>query len=310
MRKLLLLVAAISVCSMVSFSISFAAGELKPVSPGINIQKPDINIQKPLPDCGTICWGYWSLAGNKLSRLTNFFLGTTDDTPLIIGTNNQERIRVRNYDSVKIGLINLSSFFGNLQNHVAVIHFLKDNEDEGKSNVNIANSTPGVLTITGAATPPTNRGRLEVYGMINSRGSAGGFMFPDGTVQKTAQTTGPQGPKGDKGDPGPQGIKGDKGDLGSQGAKGDPGPQGPKGDKGDPGPKGDSAGIVCTSADGGTCNCGSAKLISMQTSRADGVTSVYVTLPGGKTCQGSTVQKGVGTGVSYYPGSACLCKVD
>ena len=48
--------------------------------------------------------------------------------------------------------------------------------------------------------------KLDVQGTIRSR--VGGFVFPDGTSQSSAQLvgpTGPQGPPGPKGDPGPQG---------------------------------------------------------------------------------------------------------
>jgi len=96
---------------------------------------------------------------------------------------------------------------------------------------------------------------LTASGTIAS--TEGGFLFPDGTMQLTAQRIGPpgpqglKGPRGDKGDIGPQGSqgpKGDKGDIGPNGHEGPPGPAGPggpKGDKGDPGhpgpqgPKGD-----------------------------------------------------------------------
>lgn len=102
-----------------------------------------------------------------------------------------------------------------------------------------------------------------------------------------------QGPKGDPGAPGP------KGDRGLQGPPGSTGPQGPQG------PKGDSASIWCAGVDGGTCSCGASKLVARQVSNADGVTSVTVKLPDGHACTASSVQKGM----SYYPGSACLCEV-
>ncbi len=78
---------------------------------------------------------------------------------------------------------------------------------------------------------------LEVNGVISS--TVGGFRFPDGTTQDTAQLVGPQGdpgPQGPQGDPGPQGPQGDPG---AQGPQGDPGPQGPQGDPGPQGPQGD-----------------------------------------------------------------------
>ncbi len=73
-----------------------------------------------------------------------------------------------------------------------------------------------------------------------------GIMFPDGTLQLSAQMIGPQGiqgdpgPQGIQGDPGPQGIQGIQGDPGPQGIQGDPGPQGIQGDPGPQGIPGDS----------------------------------------------------------------------
>jgi len=53
----------------------------------------------------------------------------------------------------------------------------------------------------------------------------GGFEFPDGTVQITAQL------KGEKGDKGDKGNRGDKGNPGPRGKKGDLGPKGKTPDK-------------------------------------------------------------------------------
>lgn len=75
--------------------------------------------------------------------------------------------------------------------------------------------------------------KLSVAGKIESM--LGGFKFPDGTVQQTAQLVGPQGPQGPQGVPGPQGPQGDvgpQGPTGPQGAQGIPGPQGPQGPAG------------------------------------------------------------------------------
>ena len=54
-------------------------------------------------------------------------------------------------------------------------------------NVGIGTDTPGQ--------------KLTVAGMVES--TSGGFRFPDGTVQSTAQLRGPQGPQGPQGPPGP-----------------------------------------------------------------------------------------------------------
>jgi hypothetical protein len=140
----------------------------------------------------------------------------------------------------------------------------------------------------------------------------GGIQFADGTLQTTKALKGDKGEAGLPGAPGPKGDKGEKGangTNGTNGSKGDTGPKGPAGAQGEKGDKGDAASLSCASADGGSCSCGSAKQISRQDSRADMVTSVSVTLPGGHTCTGSTTQQGVGTNARYATGSVCLCEV-
>ncbi len=106
--------------------------------------------------------------------------------------------------------------------------------------------TPNGNIGIGVGTPGS---KLSVGGRIES--TSGGFKFPDGTTQTTAQLTGPtgpqgpqgiQGPKGDKGDTGltgPQGATGATGAVGAtgpQGAQGPTGPQGPQGPQGPTGP--------------------------------------------------------------------------
>ncbi|HVS20078.1 MAG TPA: FG-GAP-like repeat-containing protein [Planctomycetota bacterium] len=75
--------------------------------------------------------------------------------------------------------------------------------------------------------------RLDVEGSVRAR--SGGFVFPDGTLQSTAQLVGPAGPVGPEG---PQGADGSQGPQGLQGLMGPPGPQGDDGPEGDPGPVG------------------------------------------------------------------------
>jgi len=89
-------------------------------------------------------------------------------------------------------------------------------------------------------TTPTQA--LDVNGAIRTR--AGGLVFPDSTVQTTAQVAGPQGPQGSQGPQGPAGANGNDGALGPagpagpQGPQGAPGPQGPAGNDGSQGPIG------------------------------------------------------------------------
>lgn len=86
-------------------------------------------------------------------------------------------------------------------------------------NVGIGTTTPGQ--------------KLTVTGMVES--TSGGFKFPDGTVQSSAQAVGPQGPQGPVGPQGltgPQGQTGLTGPQGLQGLQGSAGPQGPEGPQG------------------------------------------------------------------------------
>jgi len=69
--------------------------------------------------------------------------------------------------------------------------------------------------------------RLSVAGTVES--TTGGFAYPDGTVQTTAQVAGPQGPTGPEGPPGPPGPAGPQGPVGPEGPEGPPGPPGPTG---------------------------------------------------------------------------------
>ena len=267
------------------------------ISSGSVILKPPLEKYQP----------YWLVTGNaNTDSAASDFLGTSDDKPFVIKTNNMERIRINKYDSVKIGLINLSSFHGNLKNRKAVIHFLQDNEVESASNVNILNSVPGQLSIGGKAALPADRIRLQVYGMIKS---TEGFSFPDGTVQKTAEIKGDNGTNGVNGVDGKNGTNGTNGVDGRNGTNGTNGVNGKNGVDGAKGDKGDSAGIWCVGNNGTTCNCGTSNQIAIQISAANLVTTVSVTTPNGKTCSGSTIQVGVAPNASYLSGSACVCEI-
>ncbi len=91
-------------------------------------------------------------------------------------------------------------------------------------NVGIGTSTPGQ--------------KLSVTGVVES--TSGGFKFPDGTTQITAQVAGPQGATGPQGPQGEIGPQGPQGEIGPQGPQGATGPQGPQGATGPQGPAGDS----------------------------------------------------------------------
>lgn len=120
------------------------------------------------------------------------------------------------------------------------------------------NGTPTVyvhqnnrVSIAGSTASST----LTVHGPIESRN--GGFKFPDGTTQTTAQLVGPQGPAGPQGLRGPVGPRGLPGVPGPVGPTGPRGPQGPQGPRGPAGPPIDT---VATCRDSftpgaGSCTC-------------------------------------------------------
>src|SRR5262249_22321942 len=81
-------------------------------------------------------------------------------------------------------------------------------------------------TNVGIGTAP-GTSRLTVAGQIES--TAGGFRFPDGTVQTTATLPGPMGTTGATGPQGPAGPQGPQGPQGTAGAAGPAGPTGPAG---------------------------------------------------------------------------------
>ena len=94
--------------------------------------------------------------------------------------------------------------------------------------------------------------KLDVQGSVRSR--SGGFVFPDGTIQQSADPVGPQGPLGSAGSAGPTGIMGDTGDKGPDGAAGPEGAAGPQGPTGPTGPTGFAASDGLNGADGSDAN--------------------------------------------------------
>lgn len=97
------------------------------------------------------------------------------------------------------------------------------------------------------AAPSANQ--LEVGGSLHI--ASGELIFPDGSLQSTAEVEGPQGPQGPAGPAGPQGPPG------PQGVQGNAGPQGPRGLTGPQGPAGppQHTSAVCFATSGAQVNC-------------------------------------------------------
>jgi Collagen triple helix repeat (20 copies) len=89
---------------------------------------------------------------------------------------------------------------------------------------------------------------LTVKGIIQS--TLGGFKFPDGSTQSTAQLVGPRGPVGAIGATGPTGSQGPAGATGATGATGPQGAAGAAGATGATGPKGPAGAAGATGATG------------------------------------------------------------
>ena len=306
----------ITIASSIVLLCSHAIGQevIKIVTPKRGNETIVITPDKPPQKLADLDQNYWNVFGNGTDQLLHtpkqLALGTLDSIPISIISNGKEKVRVNTWSIVDVGLIGLSSIgYGSINNPYgrATITFNKPG-DKGYANIYLDNSHSGFLFIGSLGKP--GGAEIEVDGTIKSRQ---GFVFPDGTVQKTAQIkgdTGPQGMQGPKGDKGDKGDRGDKGDVGARGPKGDAGPRGEAGPKGDKGDKGDGPVFWCASANGTTCSCGSSKLVSTVTSRADMVTSVEATMPNGKTCSASSVQNGVAPNATYHTGQVCICQGD
>ncbi len=81
---------------------------------------------------------------------------------------------------------------------------------DGATQRNIFTATTSGDFGIGTQSPDT---RLHVVGNIKIGGGGNGIIFPDGSVQGTAEVAGPQGPKGATGATGPQGPQGPAGPV-------------------------------------------------------------------------------------------------
>jgi hypothetical protein len=193
----------------------------------------------------------WDLTGNNGTNPANNFLGTTDQQPLVIRTNNTERLRLTpdgdlmasrnatigaggdavlktrhvvgksgsndNDDALHLNwATGRPVFIGNPDGRAslfvsgeAVIGYggdavLRTRHVVGKSGSNDNDDALHLNWATGRPViigNPNRRASLSVNGPIQS--TAGGFQFPDGSVQTTATLRGAPGQTGQTGPAGP-----------------------------------------------------------------------------------------------------------
>jgi hypothetical protein len=160
----------------------------------------------------------WELTGNAGTAPANNFLGTTDNQPLAVRTNGQERMTITPDGNVGIGTgampvtakLHIEGAFEPLRVGDNNYYFFAGANRGGGDYVDIGafHSIQGWKSLVlnrgagnvgiGTATPGY---RLTVNGVVQSL--SGGFRFPDGSVQTTATLRGPAGPQGPPGPPGP-----------------------------------------------------------------------------------------------------------
>ncbi len=107
----------------------------------------------------------------------------------------------------------------------------------------------------------------------------GGFQFPDGTVQTTAQIIGPSGERGPRG---PRGERGSRGDTGSTGNRGE---RGSRGERGPQGPQGPTVAVKTYCIQGEIHGCGAgAFTLSCVEGSVTSETGICHAPTGGKAC--------------------------
>lgn len=284
--KRIVVVVLLATCAPWTSSAQSGLGEKDVKKPGVTPSKPPPVAIKQLDQ------NYWTASGNRTGKL-ELTLGTWDAVPFSIISNGEARMRVNTWGVVDVGLVSLSSIGrGSIHNPIgrAGIYFHKLNDND-VANVFFDNSSTGVLYFGSEGKP--GAARLEVDGTISS---SGGYVFSDGTVQRTAQLRGDKGDRGEKGDPGPEGR------VGPTGPTGPTGPQGPKGEP--------VAAFYCKAVDGGPCSCRNpADEIDYAEADAQVGATAVVSWPGGNAaaCTGHSLQPPSNNPGLEKRGTACLC---
>jgi hypothetical protein len=259
--------------------------------------------------------GSWSLTGNAGTDPATDFLGTTDLQPLILKSAGQEGLRIENFGAtVRLG--GLSSRVVNIPGEGLSITDADAGRATLAVTASNGETAPGILIgwdsnafnelgWIQAVQPETNQPplpptpaqyrplilqpnggsvgigisapgqKLSVAGIIES--TVGGFRFPDGSIQATAQVRGPEGPLGPVGPSGPQGPQG---------------PFGPRGPQGPPGPQGSPGPAVRTSAVCGQNPCNVACSGSVRASQMTGPTNGCTSTSETGTCSQAATPEG------------------
>lgn len=298
-------------------ALSLGLGTLVLVLGGMLAKEPALSFAQAVTS--------WLLTGNMITDPSTQFLGTTNPQPLIIRTNNEEAVRIEADGRVGIDLVDpdTHAIYPRTPLHVlgristgldfesagaltlfppdGFAWFHIDNGPSGGRPIGRLRfsfgENPGDFEVMsllqngaigiGTETPEE---RLTVNGRIQS--SEGGFVFPDGTVQVTAQSEGP---------PGPTGAIGPRGATGPTGAIGPTGATGPRGPAGPPGPPVRTVAICAsgTRQNFGRCSCAPGSRLISSTASVTGCTASSDT--------GSCSAFGFITGAVEFSGACCVC---
>jgi len=161
-------------------------------------------------DAGSLGNFYWGLTGN-IGTTGNNFIGTTDNVPLIIKTNNAQRVQINtssinssliggvvdiNVDSLKVNGCGLGIYRkGNVNGWGSSVEFQLNNSAgqkkfyariNGGIESNMANSENGVISFEVATNGQLGVNRQQIKMVINSNGFVGiGELLPNAQLHTT-----------------------------------------------------------------------------------------------------------------------------